>query len=189
MVTFPCPACAQLLEADTTYRDWTVRCPLCAAEFVPDAVARTAFDAHNRDPDADARDLAVARSRAFGPGLCLELSGWIFGFLIEVGAFIRILNALVLLNNPNLRNPNDAPERAITLGIMFAFLGLPYAVALIIGGRKLRDLQSMRWAHRLHRGGHIVCSRLCGLRLCGYPHCLWSVGTRRALQPAGAPRV
>ena len=39
MAIFPCPSCAQPLEADPAHRDWTVRCPHCAAEFVPERVA------------------------------------------------------------------------------------------------------------------------------------------------------
>jgi hypothetical protein len=146
MATFPCPSCARPLEAEDTYRDWTVRCPHCAAEFVPEQAARGAFDARRADPDGAARDRDEARLRVFGPGLCLELCGWLFGFLIEVGAFVRVIDALVLLNNPNRRNPNGPPELMLALGLTFGFLGLPYALVLIVGGRKMRALDGRGWA-------------------------------------------
>jgi hypothetical protein len=146
MATFPCPSCARPLSAENTYRAWTVRCPHCATEFVPEEVARAEFDAKPHDPDAEERDLVDARARVYAPGVCLELNGWVFGFLIEVGAFVRALNALILLNNPGLRNPNDAPELELTLGLMFGLLGLPYALVLVLGGRALRELSSHSWA-------------------------------------------
>jgi uncharacterized membrane protein YhaH (DUF805 family) len=146
MATFPCPSCAKPLDAEPAYRDWTVRCPHCATEFVPEEVARGAFDPRPADPDADADDRDEARERAFGPGLCLELSGWVFGFLIEVGAFVRVVQALILINNPNQQNPNEPPEVVLILGLTFGFLGLPYALVLIVGGRRLRDLSSRSWA-------------------------------------------
>jgi hypothetical protein len=144
MPTFPCPSCAQPLEAENTYRDWTVRCPHCAAEFVPEEVARTAFEP--RDPGAEERDLAAARGYVFGPGVSLELCGWLFGFVAELGALARVLSALIQLNNPNFRNPGDAPELELTLGVMFGFLAIPFALVLIIGGRKMRDLSNRTWA-------------------------------------------
>jgi hypothetical protein len=113
---------------------------------VPEEVARSAFEARPGDPDTEDRSRAEAGARVFGPGLCLELCGWLFGFLIEVGAFIRVMGALILMNNPNLPRPNIQPELMLVLGLMFGFLGLPYALVLIIGGRRMRDLSSRAWA-------------------------------------------
>lgn len=146
MATFPCPSCARPLEADEEYRDWTVRCPHCAAEFVPEEAAPAAFHHTADDPDAAARELAEAQARAFGPGICIELCGWCFGFMIEVGAFFRMMIALAEMNNPALRKPNDSPELALVMSIMLGMIGLPYSLLLIIGGRKMRELSSISWA-------------------------------------------
>ena len=89
MATFPCPACAQPLEAENTYRDWTVRCPHCAVEFVPEEVARDAFDDRSRDAEDPEPRSGGRRARVYGPGLWLELCGWLFGFLIELGGSFR----------------------------------------------------------------------------------------------------
>lgn len=148
MATFPCPSCALPLEAEDTYRDWTVRCPHCATEFVPEAAAPAAFGEHAAPatPEDRARELEEARQRAFGPGMCLELSGWMFGFIAEVGALFRTLSGLIELNNPALQQANDPPELKIVTGIMSGLLGLPYALVLIVGGRKMRELSGRRWA-------------------------------------------
>ncbi len=42
MATVRCPSCDQALEVLEAYRDWTVRCPHCETEFVPDAVGTEA---------------------------------------------------------------------------------------------------------------------------------------------------
>ena len=147
MATFPCPSCARPLEAEDTYRDWTVRCPHCAAEFVPEEVARAAFDPAPPEPVIDAeRDRAEALARVYGPGMCLELSGWVGGFLTELGSFYWLVVALAQMNNPALRNPNDRPEVTLAVAVMSGLLGVPYALVLIVGGRKMRELTSRPWA-------------------------------------------
>jgi hypothetical protein len=145
MATFPCPSCARPLEADDTHRDWTVRCPLCATEFVPEVIAPAAFGPPVTEADL-ARDHDDARRRAFGPGMCLELSGWLFGFIAEVGALFRTLSGLIELDNPAMRNPADPPELKIATGILSGLVGVPYALVLVLGGRHLRELRSRGWA-------------------------------------------
>jgi hypothetical protein len=147
MATFSCPSCARPLEAESTYRDWTVRCPHCAAEFVPEEVARAAFDTPPpSDPGAEERERMEIRARVFGPGVCLELCGWLGGFLVELSAFAHVIVALAQLNNPNGRNPNNPPELMLVLGLLSGLLGVPFALVLIVGGRKMRELSSLPWA-------------------------------------------
>src|SRR5438128_256749 len=62
MATVSCPSCGRALEVDDTYRDWTVRCPHCSAEFgpaevpQPEAPARRRRDEDHEDDRPRRRD-------------------------------------------------------------------------------------------------------------------------------------
>jgi hypothetical protein len=64
MATVACPSCERALEVEDEYRDWKVRCPHCAATFVPSEVAPAGTPTDDgerprrraRDDDYDDRD-------------------------------------------------------------------------------------------------------------------------------------
>ena len=176
MATVRCPSCDQALEVEDEYRDWTVRCPHCGAEFVPDATVaakskaadeprprprRTYRDERDdyderparrrrarRDDDDDYDDdydPEDARRLVANPAAWLEIVGWLGVLLTIAGGGLLI--AIGMANNNN-NNPNAAADAA---GMIFAaaclgVLGIPYSVAIAIGGRKMRNLSSRPWA-------------------------------------------
>src|SRR6266542_338146 len=58
MAAVKCPSCNRQLEVEEEYRDWTVRCPHCEHEFVPDDVreAEARSDDRPRRPRRDEDD-------------------------------------------------------------------------------------------------------------------------------------
>jgi hypothetical protein len=159
MATVRCPSCERALEFEDAYRDWTVRCPHCDNEFVPGAIGADRPPPRSRprreepddrddrdDYDDDNRDLARAEALQVvaGPGMALEIIGWL-GTLAAMGiCALFIVLAVEMNNNPNA-NAGDAVV-FVFMGIFVGVLGTPYSVALAIGGRKMRDLSSRGWA-------------------------------------------
>jgi hypothetical protein len=153
-----------VLEVEESYLDWTVRCPHCGEEFVPDAGVAPAprprprrAEPRDDDRDGDPRYGAgyPGRSRAreivAGPATALEIAGWI-GVLLSIGACLLCVALAVEAGNAN-RNGNNAnngdDEDEVVLLIMggcAGVLGLPYSVAMALGARKMRDLTSRGWA-------------------------------------------
>ncbi len=171
MPTVSCPSCGRVLEVDDAYRDWTVRCPHCATEFVPAQVAPAPFESAPRDdrdrrdrrdddyeddydrpqrrsrrsdPDRDEWERQEATRLAYGPGTWLEVCGWLGGLLLAGGAVLRLLVAAAQANNPN--PPPGETEGMIIGGVMSGLLALPYTIVMVVGGRKMRALSSYGWA-------------------------------------------
>ena len=165
MATVRCPSCERALEVEDAYRDWTVRCPHCDGEFVPDAVGtsdrrprrREEPDDRPRDEDysrddrdgPDSRDdrREAARAEALqivaAPALWLEIVGWL-GALFALGLCALFLVLAIEFNNAN-RNAGDEVVFVI-LAFSFGVFGVPYSVAMAVGARKMRDLSSRGWA-------------------------------------------
>jgi hypothetical protein len=159
MATVRCPSCEQALEVEDAYRDWTVRCPHCDGEFVPDAVGaarprprpRREEPADRDDyPDEDARDeyrrsaRAEARRIVSAPATALEIFGWL-GTVALVGfCALFLVLAIAMLDDPNA-NEEDALAFVFFAGFVGA-LGVPYAVAIVVGARKMRAMSSRGWA-------------------------------------------
>jgi hypothetical protein len=154
MATVKCPACDRSVEVEDAYFDWTVQCPHCEAEFVPDDVARASARRRPRDDDFDdepSGGASGAREEALqlvsAPALWLEICGWL-GVLGSVGiAALCLVLAVEIANNPPPNaNQNDESELFVFLGCCAGVLGLPYNVALVISARKMRNLSSRGWA-------------------------------------------
>ena len=161
MPTVSCPSCGRALEVDDAYRDWTVRCPHCATEFVPADVAPAPYEADDRDddyyddrprrrrrrdPDRDAWEREEAIRRVHGPGTWLEICGWLGGLLLAGGAVLRIGAAVVLANNPPPNAPPNQIAELVFGGVMSGLGALPYTVVMVVGGRKMRALSGYGWA-------------------------------------------
>lgn len=171
MVTVRCPSCARALEVEDAYRDWTVRCPHCAHEFVPEAGAtesrpeerrapprrrrrpdydRDEYDRYDdRDDDYDDEPSGAVRERALalvaGPALWLEILSWL-GALAAVGVCaLCVVLALEMQNGNRAANAGDEVALMV-IGACTAVFGVPYSVAMGIGARKMRTLQSRGWA-------------------------------------------
>jgi hypothetical protein len=158
-----CPGCRELLDVDEEYRTWKVRCPRCETEFVPDdrRPARTADRPPPRrvrdgDDDYDDRprrrrrrrftrdDYDQALAEVYGPGLCLEILGWL-GVLATLGGVAMMVAVGAAANRPGGARNDDAVV-FIVFGVCFGVLGLPYSLAMTAGGRHLRGLTSRGWA-------------------------------------------
>lgn len=173
MPTVSCPSCGRALEVDPTYRDWTVRCPHCATEFVPAEASPAAFEADARprrerydppdggydrpprrarprrdDPRRPERDREYAAEAVYAPGLWLELCGWVGAVVLMGGAVFWVLMAAEMKNNPNVNgNANGDDEVGPMLfAVVSAVCAIPYAVVMIVGGRKMRNLSGYGWA-------------------------------------------
>ena len=154
MATVRCPSCERALEVEDAYRDWTVRCPHCGGEFVPDEVGSgerrprrgepddREEDESARDEERDEREEALQIVAA--PALWLEIIGWL-GALVAVGTCALCVVVAIEINNGN-QNANDDEAALVFLGIGAGVFGVPYSVALAIGARKMRDLSSRGWA-------------------------------------------
>ncbi|AMV30312.1 hypothetical protein VT84_38325 [Gemmata sp. SH-PL17] len=160
MPTVSCPSCARALEVDDDYRDWTVRCPHCATEFVPAEVAPAPFEREPRrrrdDRGSDENDdydrprrrrrerdeweFQEATRLAHGPGTWLEVCGWIGGLLLAGGAVYWFIVAA------DMANGNDDGAGAVLFGMFSALCVVPYTIVMVVGGRKLRSLSSYGWA-------------------------------------------
>lgn len=162
MPTVSCPSCGRILEIEASYRDWTVRCPHCATEFVPSETAAGQFEEDRRaggsDDESDRprrrrRDSArdewnrrEARDLTHGPGVWLEICGWVGGLLLAGGAIFWFLVAANAPGNNNANNANEAVANSILLGLMSGGCAIPYAAVMIVGGRKLRTQTGYGWA-------------------------------------------
>ncbi len=154
MATAECPVCDRLVEVEDAYRDWTVRCPHCDAEFVPNDVARAAaarrrFEDEKYEDELRGVPSAVRREAlqlVAGPALWLEICGWL-SVLISVGIGAVCLGlAVEIANNPQA-NANDEPAALfVFMGCFSVLLGVPYGAAMAIGARKMRALSSRGWA-------------------------------------------
>lgn len=165
MPTVSCPSCGRILEVEAGYRDWTVRCPHCATEFVPSETVAGQFEEdrrdrrRERDDDDDdrprrRRDSArdewnrrEARALTHGPGVWLEICGWVGGLLLAGGAILWFMVAANGPgNNPNNPNANEEAANCILLGLMSGACAIPYAAVMIVGGRKMRSQTGYGWA-------------------------------------------
>lgn len=162
MPTVSCPSCDRVLEVEYTYRDWTVRCPHCANEFVPSEAAPAAFESEERprrrrDPDSHPDDYDYERPRrrraewdrrdaedvVRAPGLWLELCGWGGALTLMGGAVFWILAGAGARNNPNANGDDGV---AVLMALFSGLCAVPYAVVMIVGGRKMRALSGYGWA-------------------------------------------
>ncbi|QJW95991.1 hypothetical protein [Frigoriglobus tundricola] len=154
MATAECPACDRAVEVEDAYREWTVRCPHCDAEFVPNDVARAAAARRRREEEKYEDEMygvpSAVRKEALqlvaGPALWLEICGWM-SVLIATGIGALCIGlAVEIANNPQV-NANDEPAALFAfLGCFSVVLGVPYGVAMAIGARKMRALSSRGWA-------------------------------------------
>lgn len=183
MPTVSCPSCGRALEVDGAYRDWTVRCPHCATEFVPGEASPGAFADDARDADPDDYDRPRRRRRgpdperdeweraeavylAHGPGTWLEVSGWLGGLLLVLTGAGRIALGAFQVNN-GIGPPGDG-ETQIAVGALSGLLALPYALVMVIGGRKLRALSSYGWAMTASVTGIASFFLLCCVCVCAF---------------------
>jgi hypothetical protein len=166
------------LEVEDAYLDWTVRCPHCGHEFVPNdlrAAATRSDDRprrsragddrdserederdhdryHDRDSEFDERDRVPAEVRAeallvvAAPATWLEICGWLTALAALGGGFLCIVLGLELAKNPPNANQNDEIFFWLVIGCGASLFGVPYGVAMAIGGRKMRNLSSHGWA-------------------------------------------
>ncbi len=138
-----CPGCNEELELDNAYRDWRVRCPQCGREFVPGESEPPPPEAEEAEVDEEfvygyqgaAREEALALVR--GPGLALEVTGWLTFALFGVGYLIVVIGAM--------SGGNDV-EGLLCVGCCSGIFVLPYALGIALGGRHLRRLTSRNWA-------------------------------------------
>ena len=181
MPTVSCPSCARALEVDDAYRDWTVRCPHCATEFVPAEVAPAPFERDRRDdryaddydrprrrrrgpdPERDEWERQEATRLAHGPGTWLEVSGWVGGLLLAGGALYWFFAAALQANN---RNGDETG--AILFGVFSALCVLPYTIVMVVGGRKMRALSSYGWAMTASVVGLTSFLLLCSMCFCAF---------------------
>ncbi|HEY1192173.1 MAG TPA: hypothetical protein VGE74_31390 [Gemmata sp.] len=157
-----CPSCGRTLEVEAAYRDWTVRCPHCATEFVPAETAPEQFELEANDrgryDDDDPRPRRRARQSAsacaerdrrevadltHGPGVWLEICGWCGGLLLAGGALLWLMIGLGAGNNAN---GNADGAVAVLMGLVSGACAIPYAAIMIVGGRKLRTQSGYGWA-------------------------------------------
>ncbi len=154
--TTNCPACGEGLDVEEQHRDWTVRCPKCRHEFtatsdtprpVREPRPRADFDPRrrrSRRSDPDEPDFEAAREKLAQPGQFLEAVGWL-STLLSIGLAVL----LILLGADGQKQPGQAGEDAvvlIVLGGCLGVFGVPYSLAMAIGGRKMRSMSSRRWA-------------------------------------------
>lgn len=166
MATVTCPACGRALEVEAAYRDWTVRCPHCDGEFVPDEAPaasappraearprrrpRDDDDDDDDDEDDENPDRAAAREEArhvvSAPAAWLEVCGW-FSALASLGVTaVCLVMAAEVANNPQA-NQNDEPAAMLVfIGCCAGVLGVPYGVAMAVGARNMRNLSNRGWA-------------------------------------------
>lgn len=159
-----CPGCREPLDVDDEYRTWKVRCPRCGAEFVPDdeaappPVAANARRVRDRDDDDDEYDdrprrrrrftrdvYDAAQEEAYAPGMCVELLGWL-GLLGSVGLVAACFGLGAVANKPGAPRNNEEAVMMMVIGIGIGVTGVPYSLAMTIGGRHLRRLTSQGWA-------------------------------------------
>ncbi len=213
MPTVSCPSCGRPLEVDDAYRDWTVRCPHCATEFVPAEVAPAPLPRDRRDerddrdgyeddydrprrrrrrepdPERDERERHEAVRLAHGPGTWLEVCGWVGGLVLSGSALFWFMVAA------NQANGNGAGQ--VLFGLVSGFLVLPYTIVMVVGGRKLRALSSYGWAMTASIVGVasfalIFC--VCGCSLVPVGFGIWGIVTlnnpvvQRALRRNYEPR-
>ena len=60
MAAVKCPSCNRQLEVEAEYRDWTVRCPHCEHEFVPNDVREAEARATTARAAGDATRMTIA---------------------------------------------------------------------------------------------------------------------------------
>lgn len=154
MASAVCPACDRAVDVEDAYREWTVRCPHCDAEFVPDDVARAAAARRRREEERDEDEFygvpSAARQEALrlvsGPALWLEICGWMSVLIaIGIGALCAVL-AVEIANNPQANANGEPAVLFVLVGCVSVVLGVPYGVAMAIGARKMRALSSRGWA-------------------------------------------
>jgi hypothetical protein len=161
MATVKCPSCNRQLEVEDEHRDWTVRCPYCEHEFVPDDVqAAQRPRRRRRDEDEDDRDEerygepAGYRTAAYeealqlvaAPATMLEICGWLSALGAVGITVVCMMMADEIANNPQANQNGDPAELFIFLGCCGGILLGPYGVAMAIGARKMRNLSSRGWA-------------------------------------------
>ncbi|HYH63993.1 MAG TPA: hypothetical protein VD866_04775 [Urbifossiella sp.] len=161
-LSVPCPGCREPLDVDDEYRAWKVRCPRCGTEFVPeeppqaDSPHRRPHD-HGDDVGFDDRPRRRRRSRydredhtaaaedVYGPGVYMEVVGWLGTLGSLLLAFLFLLVGL----EPQPGQQNPRPEDVIAAFLLcgcFGVLGVGVHVVMIVGGRHLRRMSSRSWA-------------------------------------------
>ncbi|MDY3553626.1 hypothetical protein R5W24_002729 [Gemmata sp. JC717] len=86
----------------------------------------------------------------YSPGLWLELCGWIGALVLMGGAMFWLLVSAGAKNNPNA---NDDEAMGIVLAVLSGLSAIPYAVVMVVGGRKMRSLSGYGWALIASIGG------------------------------------
>lgn len=149
------------MEVEAAYLDWTVRCPHCGDEFVPDEAAREKppsprprrrrRDEEFEDDDYDYVPYRTsaseeARYLVAAPAMWLEICGWLSALAAVGGAVLLFVAAANAANNPN-GNQNDEPaEMFVFFGCCVGVFGIPYGVVMAIGARHMRNLSNHGWA-------------------------------------------
>jgi len=159
-LSVPCPGCREPLDVDDEYRAWKVRCPRCGIEFVPDE-PRPANPAPRRRPrdegddfEFDDRPRRRRRSRfdhddyaaaeAYGPGVFLEVVGWLGTLGSLAIAFLFLTVGLAAQPGQQNQRPEDVIAAFLLCGCV-GVLGIGMHVPMIIGGRHLRRLSNRTW--------------------------------------------
>ncbi|MFO0800220.1 MAG: hypothetical protein U0804_22360 [Gemmataceae bacterium] len=161
-LTVPCPGCREPLDVDDEHRTWKVRCPRCAAEFVPDdarpprpadalAPRRPRDDdeyddrpRRRRRPRLAADDYDDAKRDVYGPSVFLELLGWL-GVLASLGLGLLFLVIGMAPQQGRQAQQEDAIVALIFGGCLGVF-GTVFNAVIIYGARHLRRLSSRPWA-------------------------------------------
>ncbi|AWM41292.1 hypothetical protein C1280_32720 [Gemmata obscuriglobus] len=114
-------------------------------------------DRNDRDEDRPRRrrrrrdDRQEAREVVYFPGLWLELCGWIGALVLMGGAMFWLLVSAGAKNNPNANNDDEIT--GIVLALISGLSAIPYAVVMVVGGRKMRALSGYGWAMIASIGG------------------------------------
>ncbi len=151
MSTVNCPSCGREIEVEDAYRDWTVRCPHCNHEFVPN---QPLHREEPRDEPEDDFDEPVygydenpyredAARLVAGPALWLEICGWGGALLTAIGCALLVLLGLEEMNNN--RRGGDG-EMFLFFSFCLGVFGIPYSIVMGLGGRHMRRFSSRGWA-------------------------------------------
>jgi len=160
-----CPTCGGQMQVDESDLGYELECPHCAARFTPPkpktlrtAVTTKAFDDDDEPrrrsrggsrrrsayepPTARERERTVARGRTVG--LWMLIVGYgalVLHVLIGIGLIIL---GIVLMQEPKKPfQKDDGAEVALGFGIGVIVFGILPMIPVIVGGHKLRRLDTM----------------------------------------------
>ncbi|MBY0458707.1 MAG: hypothetical protein K2V38_15315 [Gemmataceae bacterium] len=100
------------------------------------------------DPEREEGDHYEAMRLAHGPGVWLEVCGWVGGLLMLGFGAVRMAISAVAWNGGNPANPGPGVEEEVNavIGAGLCLMAVPFTLVLVGGGRKLRALSGRGWA-------------------------------------------